>query len=808
MKKRILAFLLAFALLLTTLPVAVTAQELAALAPDETLGGVGVSHPYGGSGMSKPSASFQIDSSVDYCAILGITKETAEAFGKTVRDSLLAYDLDVNVRSFGIFLDKSYRMENAFCAMLEHEVLYSYDMFMFGSTYYQWYSSGNLVTRLVFDQNDLVYSYADYYTRLNAVNMIAEHLMENVKDNPALSDLQKALVLHDRLANWTSYDYDNQQRNTCPPESYTVVGVLWDRVGVCQGYAEAYAYMLDQCGIPNRFAQSNDLNHIWNIVTIDDQEYYVDVTWDDPVVDRLGQVCHDNFLVSLDKLRVKHDAYDYVTIQNDGRYDQAFWVDSYAAFQLVGNTDLYYLDNVVSDNARFAELCRWSGGRQTTLWRFNDNEAMKWLNEEGRIYSKNYSTLNNWDGTLYVTTAKTIYAYNPATNFLQMAYIPSLPSTNARIFGATIREGRLFMELTAGLPQTDSQRKPTIQYHDLRKIQSIKVEATPTKYTYLTGDNYDFRGLTLRITYTNGSSALLKNVVHGWNAYSSSTTGTKQVTLRLFDQSTTFNLSVIDPLKTPSVTVKNADNGIQVSWGKVKNATKYIVYRSVKSGDTWSEWTRYKTTTATSYTNTNPKNGKTYRYAVRAYCQDIKSNLGKSDSLRRLTTPQVKVVNAKTGTYLSWSSVTGANKFLVYRCYKKNGKWTEWKRIGTTTAKTYTDKTAKADTAYRYIVKATYGDSKSASGYSDEIRRLTPATTTAKKSGSTIKLSWKSVAGAKKYVVYRRVAGSGSWVKLTTTTSRAYTDKTAKKGVYYEYSVRAVSATGCSAHNPCKKIKR
>ena len=809
MKKRILSLFLVLALLITVLPLSAVAEGIPACTQSDVLGGTGLTQPYGtGSGSTRPSASFRIDSSVDYCAILGISQSTAKTFGETIRASLRAYDFDIDVRSLGIWLDGSYTMENALCAMLEHEVFYSYDMFMFGATYYQWYTNAGFLTRVVFDENDLVYDYTDYYSRLNAVHMVAEYLMENIKDNAALSDLQKALLLHDRLANWTGYDYDNQQRGSCPPDSYSAVGVLWNRVGVCQGYAETYAYMLDQCGILNRFVQSIALNHIWNIVTIDGQEYYVDVTWDDPVVDRLGQVYHNNFMVSLDKLRDDHNAYDYVSIQNDGRYDNYFWVDSYAAFQLVGNSDLYYLDNVAPDGSRYANLCLWFNNQQSVVQKLNNSQEMKWLTSSGGVRSKNYSTLNAWNGNLYINSAKTIYEYNPTTNNLTTVYTPPMPTIHAGIYGFTIREGRFFMQLCDSIPQTDIQQLATCRYYDLRKISRIQVAEKPQKSVYVKGEPYDFRGLTLHITYTDGTSVLLKNIVHGWDAYLSTTAGSKQVSLRLFDQYTTFNLSVIDPLTTPVIQVKNTDKGIQVSWNKVKNANKYIVYRSIKSGGVWSEWTKYATTTATSYTNTNPKDGKVYRYAVRAYHQDIKSGLGKSDSIRRLTTPVIKVVNAKTGTYLSWGAVTGTDKYYVYRSLKKNGKWSDWTRVGTTTSRNYTDKTAKAGLVYRYLVRAYQGASKSASSATVEIRRLTPVTVTAKKSGSTIKLSWKAVTNAQKYVVYRRVAGKSTWTKLYTTKTLAFTDKTAKKGVYYEYSVRAVNGDHLSIHNPCKKVKR
>ena len=50
-------------------------------------------------------------------------------------------------------------------------------------------------------------------------------------------------------------------------------------------------------------------------------------------------------------------------------------------------------------------------------------------------------------------------------------------------------------------------------------------------------------------------------------------------------------------------------------------------------------------------------------------------------------------------------------------------------------------------------------------------------------------VKWKKAAGASKYRVYRKT-GSGRWVKLADTTSLTYTDKSAKSGTKYTYTVR------------------
>ncbi len=814
MKKRILSLILALVMLVGLVPAAAigVSAEAADLRVDSgiTMGSSG------GNGATNP-ASAAVDTSVDYCSILGISKATAEKFGKRIRDSFRKYDFDVSLSGITINLNNTSREKNAFAAMLENEVFFQYDTFMFEVVTYNYYRDNKSnVTRIVFDKDDLLTRYKKDYTNyladLTAVHTIASQLMDGIKGNDALTDVKKALLLHDRLAQWNRYDYDNYKTKSLPDESYTIVGALWKQVSVCQGYAEAYAYMLDQCGIENRFAQSSQLNHIWNIVTLNGIEFYVDVTWDDPSqYDLYGQVLHDNFLISYKKLYydTEHKATDYPVIKDNTELDNAFWVESRTAFQLIGDADVYYLDNQEEEGACYARLYRWTDNMRYQTMLFNDATQMKWTWHNGSYWTdRNYACLASWQGKLYVNGATGIYEYDPVTGAISICFTPGMPTQYASIYGFAIFNGRFMLNLQNNWATSEDDARSKRYYYDPKKISYIEVYQRPDQTAYKVNDPYDFSGMTLKATYTDGTTALIKNALDSYSYQTTSTTGTKTITVGLFDKKATFTLNVIKGLSTPKVTVANDKKGITVSWGKVNYAQEYIVYRSTYSGGKWSDWTRVTLTTKTSYTNQSPKNGTVYRYAVYAYHGNLRSSLGESGSIRRLATPTAKVANATSGTYVSWNKVTGAKNYLVYRATYKNGKWSDWTRVTTTTKTTYTDKSAKSNTLYKYLVKAANGSSKSAGAQTGTIRRLTASTVTAKKSGKTIKLSWTAVAGKKHYVVYRRIAGTSTWTKLYTTKTRAYVDTTAKAGKYYEYAVRAVCGDSMSAYKACKKVKR
>lgn len=75
-------------------------------------------------------------------------------------------------------------------------------------------------------------------------------------------------------------------------------------------------------------------------------------------------------------------------------------------------------------------------------------------------------------------------------------------------------------------------------------------------------------------------------------------------------------VSKVCDLAKPTITVKrNSKGDPKVSWKKVSYADKYYVYRATKKSGTYS---KVKTTTSLSYTDTKAKAGKTYYYKVKA----------------------------------------------------------------------------------------------------------------------------------------------------------------------------------------------
>ena len=167
----------------------------------------------------------------------------------------------------------------------------------------------------------------------------------------------------------------------------------------------------------------------------------------------------------------------------------------------------------------------------------------------------------------------------------------------------------------------------------------------------------------------------------------------------------------------------------------------------------------------------------------------------------------VTLGNAKAvsgGIQVTWQAASGAEKYNVYR---KDASNTVWRVIATVTGTSYTDKSGTAGTKYSYTVRGVGSDGKTLSPGFDRTgvsatmptASTTPANVTlgsAKAVSGGIQVTWQAASGAEKYNVYRKDASNTVWRVIATVTGTSYTDKSAKAGVKYSYTVRGVAADG------------
>lgn len=240
-------------------------------------------------------------------------------------------------------------------------------------------------------------------------------------------------------------------------------------------------------------------------------------------------------------------------------------------------------------------------------------------------------------------------------------------------------------------------------------------------------------------------------------------------------------------------------NGIVVKWNKVAGAKSYRIYRKTTGG-----YTRIGTVNngnTTSYTDTTAESGKTYTYAVKPYNgNDSADFTGKQ--VTYLAAPTLSTLaNAANGVSLKWNSISGAQKYYIYR---KEGNGGYKKIAEVKDAVSYTDKSVTSGKNYTYAVRALKGSSMSAyTGKS--INYLAQANVSAlNNKDNGIEVKWSKVSGAKGYYVYRK-EGKNSYQKIATITNAnttSYTDTSVKNnnGKAYTYTVRAYANNALAAY--------
>lgn len=219
---------------------------------------------------------------------------------------------------------------------------------------------------------------------------------------PDMTDLEIALAVNDYLAVKVAYDYNNYLNNTIPEDSYNAYGTLVLNVAVCQGYSLAYKYLLETIfGIPTELVVSNSMNHAWNKVLIDGHYYHVDITWNDPIVDTLGNARHNYFMLSDQEIaKRKHFGWASSVEGLSTRFDNYFWDNVKTPFARV--LDKYYYVDTDSN------LIEWNYKENTN--RTISKLKAEWYYKDGYYYSGGYQKLFTARGKIFFNEPDGIYS--------------------------------------------------------------------------------------------------------------------------------------------------------------------------------------------------------------------------------------------------------------------------------------------------------------------------------------------------------------------------------------------------------------
>ncbi|MDE7365575.1 MAG: hypothetical protein K2N27_12000 [Ruminococcus sp.] len=131
----------------------------------------------------------------------------------------------------------------------------------------------------------------------------ADELISSIPSH--LDTYGTVVFVHDYIVSNCEYYMEGADSGTFGLWS-NAYGCLVNGRAVCQGYAEAFQYIMNrldiECGICKGDTKRG--RHAWNYVNIDGKYYWIDLTWDDPVSEygEIGEITHTYCLIDDNRL--------------------------------------------------------------------------------------------------------------------------------------------------------------------------------------------------------------------------------------------------------------------------------------------------------------------------------------------------------------------------------------------------------------------------------------------------------------------------------------------------------------------------
>ena len=243
---------------------------------------------------------------------------------------------------------------------------------------------------------------------------------------------------------------------------------------------------------------------------------------------------------------------------------------------------------------------------------------------------------------------------------------------------------------------------------------------------------------------------------------------------------------------------------VKLTWNPAANVQVYEIY--AKSNTQGDSYALVASTTDLEYVRKVSPTGS-YSFMVKAICQNTSGKTYFSSSevefKAGMTGPKGLTVQ-KTSykweglafmqkTTLAWERVYGASGYYVeyYDTVKKKFKRLAKVKKGTTTTYTVSNEVKKDVQPVRYRIKAYSGDKEKAGETIDVVLGLGKVkNVSVKKEKSKLRISWKKVAGADGYRIYR---SNGRYMALIgeTKTETSITDSGLSADIVYAYYVEA-----------------
>lgn len=216
---------------------------------------------------------------------------------KAVYDAMV-YALNNHIEKIEVETIDDEAMKKAFFYVLkDHPEIFWCNSF---NRYSSKYSDGTVKTEF-----EPIYTLTkkERYNYQEQIDKVADSWLASIPSDA--DDYTKAKVIFDILASQVKYATDSA-------ENQNIISVFINKQSVCQGYSKAFQYLLSKVGIESSLVrgESRGSAHAWNLVKLDGDYYYFDVTWATPSFDEDNEnesfINYSYFAVTTDEIQTEH----------------------------------------------------------------------------------------------------------------------------------------------------------------------------------------------------------------------------------------------------------------------------------------------------------------------------------------------------------------------------------------------------------------------------------------------------------------------------------------------------------------------
>lgn len=263
--------------------------------------------------------------------------------------------------------------------------------------------------------NKVIIQYS--YNKAEAEPMIAEYNMAVASAvsgaDDSWTDMEKALYINDYLARNCEYDTSYSK--------HSAYDALVGKKAVCEGYTLAFKALAQELGLSCEIVTSSSLNHAWNLVAVNGSYYHVDVTWNDPLYDRIGRARHQYFMKSTDYFKSEEGEHleenDWVVSGGmsaeyaiDTTYDAYFWNTVDTGFEYIDGY-WYGFDGKDSINRYICNGTDFSYAEDLVAI----EDVWNVLNNPSSFWQGKYVGIGLFNGNLYYSGKDSIYMLDAKT---------------------------------------------------------------------------------------------------------------------------------------------------------------------------------------------------------------------------------------------------------------------------------------------------------------------------------------------------------------------------------------------------------